>query len=153
MNMPDVSLIIPLASLLCITPEELLDGKDRQSSPSPDLADPERPLPISSKPYLKKTRLVILILFCISVPVLLDAIYGYSLSLIQWTANNKEFMPHGLVFKMILGFGSLTNYSGAILSKMLMILMIISALTIILLMILLILRNYSPKRNGSHRSS
>ena len=152
-NMPDVSLIIPLSSLLHITPEELLTGADHQESPYQNIAAPEEAPAINRDPRLKRIRSVVLILFCMAVLVLLDAIYGYSRSLIQWTVNDKTFIPHGLVYKILLGFGPHVNYNGAILSKMLMILMIISAVTILLLVLLLVLRYYSPERSGSHRSN
>ena len=146
-NMPDVSMILPLADAIGVSASELLEGQDQAvlAEAAYDLAgaDPARGADDRKKKHIKLAARVVLL---VSFLLFIDAFYGYFSVFLKWNVSDGTIVPRGILYTVIYGNVPITNTAGTAVSEMFKLFLLVSGVFLLAVSINCLLY-YIDKRN------
>jgi len=118
-NLPELSLLQPLAMELNVTTEELLLGDKCDRTDEKQQVDQVLNYSILEKlDRLRKARRILTIVLVIMLLILIDLCVGYFSTSLHWTIEGREFQSYGLIFGLIFGREREANFDGNHLTQM-----------------------------------
>ena len=118
-NMPDVSMIIPLADAISVSASELLEGQDQVLGPGPSKNLTEQIQECDTEVNrMKGIGVFAKIVLVISFLFFIDTFYGYFSVFLKWNVNDRTFAPKGILYRIIYGNIPVANDAGTIISEM-----------------------------------